>query len=70
MNNQKEKLAEKIGNEASNKEKDDIKREILREGKNDEAADDRDNAGSVASEETPQGREEAKKKTENEVKND
>jgi hypothetical protein len=54
-----------IGEQASGKEADEIQREILRQGENDEAADDKDIAGSADTSETPQGREEAKNDTRN-----
>lgn len=65
-NMNKEKLksltSDEIGEQASGKEADEIQREVLRHGKNDEAADDRDIAGSADRNETPQGREEIKTK--------
>ncbi len=51
-----------IGEQASGKDADEIQREMLRHGKNDEAADDRDIAGSADINETPQRREEIKTK--------
>lgn len=51
-----------IGEQASGKDADEIQREVLRHGENDEAADDRDIAGSADTSETPQGREEIKTK--------
>lgn len=51
---------EDISNEASLKEADEIQRESLRGGETVDDADESDVAGSSASEDTPQGREEAK----------
>jgi len=51
---------DKLGDEASLKNKDEIQREVLRGGKTPRDADDRDVAGSVDSDDTPHGREEAK----------
>ncbi|HMS43997.1 MAG TPA: hypothetical protein PKE69_27470 [Pyrinomonadaceae bacterium] len=64
MNKEKLKTltTDEIGEQASGKEADEIQREMLRHGKNDEAADDRDIAGSTDSNETPQRREEIKTK--------
>lgn len=50
----------KLGDEASLKDKDEIQREIRRGGENKGNADERDAAGSVRPDDTPQGREEAK----------
>jgi hypothetical protein len=52
--------SDKLGDEASLKDKDEIQREIRRGGKNDGDADERDAAGSASSDDTPHGREEAK----------
>lgn len=61
--------ADELAEQSSGKDADEIRREILRGGKNTEDADERDNAGSVDSSETPHGRDEAKNdsggKTEN-----
>lgn len=51
---------EDISNEASLKETDEIQRESLRGGETADDADESDIAGSPASEDTPQGREEIK----------
>jgi hypothetical protein len=51
---------DKLGDEASLKDKDEIQREVLRSGENKGEADERDAAGSASSDDTPQGREEAK----------
>jgi len=56
---------QKLADEASQKNIDEIQRETLRGDETKGNADDRDNAGNVESNETPQGREEAK----NDVKN-
>ena len=53
--------SEKVAAEASGKDADEIQREMKRGGASGEAADERDIAGSVESNDTPQGREEAKK---------
>jgi len=60
---------EEIGEQSSGKDADEIQREMLRNGKNDSAADNRDVAGSVDSDETPQGRNESKNNSENREKN-
>jgi hypothetical protein len=52
--------SDKLGDEASLKDKDEIQREIRRGGENEGDADERDAAGSASSDDTPQGREEAK----------
>ena len=52
--------SEQIAAEASGKDEDEIQREMKRGGATGEAADERDVAGSVDSDETPQGREENK----------
>ena len=52
--------AEKIAEEASSKEADEVYRQILRGDETDGGADDRDIAGSSDRNETPQGREETK----------
>ena len=52
--------SDKLGDEASLKDKDEIQREILRGGENKGNADDSDVAGSVSSDDTPHGREETK----------
>jgi hypothetical protein len=52
--------SDQLGDEASLKDKDDIQREIRRGGENKGEADERDVAGSASSDDTPQGREEAK----------
>ena len=57
--------AEKIAEEATNKESDEITREMLRGDANTDKqinADERDVVGSVDSDETPHGREETKHK--------
>jgi hypothetical protein len=59
-NKESELTIEEIGGQASNKDADEIKREILRGGETGEKADEKDNAGSVDSDETPHGREETK----------
>jgi hypothetical protein len=51
---------DKLSDEASLKDKDEIQREIRRGGENTGNADERDVAGSASSDDTPQGREEAK----------
>jgi hypothetical protein len=54
--------ADKISNEAANKEPDEVTREIARGSEqNKDNADDRDVAGSPETDETPHGREETKK---------
>jgi hypothetical protein len=64
MTNEQNKTADwspdKLGDEASLKDKDEIQREILRGGENKGDADERDVAGSVSSDDTPHGREETK----------
>lgn len=62
MNNEKLKslTIDEIGEQSSGKDADEIQREILRRGENDEAADDQDIAGSADTNDTPQGREEIK----------
>ncbi len=54
--------SDEIGEQASGKDADEVQREMLRQGENDEAADDRDIAGSADIDDTPQGREEIKTK--------
>ncbi len=54
--------AEKISAEASNKESDEIVRQIVRGDETEGDADERDIAGSADNTETPQGREETKNK--------
>ena len=56
--------AEKISEEASNKMPDEIHREMARGDETKGDADARDTAGSSDSIDTPQGREEAKKRAE------
>ncbi|MBS1792626.1 MAG: hypothetical protein JSS81_02160 [Acidobacteria bacterium] len=51
---------DELGAAASQKDRDEIKRQVLRGDESKGDPDDRDNAGKVASNETPQGREEAK----------
>jgi len=53
--------AEKVSEESANKSSDEITRQILRGNETEGDADDRDVIGGVDSDETPQGREEAKK---------
>jgi hypothetical protein len=54
--------ADKISDEAANKEPDEVTREIARGGEdNKDNADDRDIVGSPERDETPHGREETKK---------
>lgn len=68
MTNENDKAADntgewspdKLGDEASLKDEDDIRREFLRGDESKGDPDERDNAGSAGSDETPQGREEAK----------
>lgn len=55
--------AEKLAEEATNKQSDDITREMLRGDETKGNPDERDIAGSSKSVETPQGREEEKQKT-------
>lgn len=64
MNNEKLKslTTDEIGEQSSGKDADEVQREMLRHGKNDEAADDRDVAGSADIDDTPQGHEEIKTK--------
>lgn len=69
MQNEKNNLTiEEVGEQSSGKEADEIQREILRNGRNDQTADNKDIAGSVDSDETPQGRNEAKNESENQEK--
>lgn len=56
--------AEQVSDEASNRMSDEIHREIARGDETKGDADERDAAGSSASIDTPQGREEAKTRTE------
>jgi len=51
---------QQIANEASQKDDDEIQRQTLRGDETEGNPDNRDNAGSVDTKETPQGREEAK----------
>jgi len=53
----------KLADEASQKDEDEIQRQTLRGDETEGNPDNRDNAGSVESDETPQGREEAKNDT-------
>ena len=55
--------SEKIVEEASSRQSDEITREILRGDESKGNPDERDIVGSVSSNETPQGREETKYKT-------
>ena len=55
--------AEQLTNESTNKPSDEMLREVLRGDESEGNANDRDIVGSVDSQETPQGREEAKKDT-------
>lgn len=52
---------EEVSEESVNKPSDEITREVLRGDETEGDADERDIAGSVDSDETPHGREEAKK---------
>lgn len=54
--------AEKISEEATNKDSDEIVRQMRRGDETDGRADERDSAGSAEKNETPQGREETKNK--------
>jgi hypothetical protein len=51
---------EKLGDEASQKDEDEIQRQTLRGDETKGNPDNRDHAGSVETDETPQGREESK----------
>jgi len=51
---------QKLGEEASQKDEDEIQRQTLRGDETEGNPDKRDNAGSIDSDETPHGREEAK----------
>lgn len=51
---------QQVANEASQKDEDEIQRQALRGDETKGNPDNRDNAGNVDSNETPQGREEAK----------
>jgi hypothetical protein len=51
---------EKLSKEASQKDEDEIRRQTLRGDESKGNPDNRDNAGSADSKDTPQGREEAK----------
>ena len=53
--------AEKLSEEGVNQMPDEMMRQILRADENGEKADDRDVVGSADTNETPQGREEAKR---------
>jgi hypothetical protein len=53
--------AEKVSEEGVNQMPDEMMRQILRADENDETADERDVVGSADRNETPQGREEAKR---------
>jgi hypothetical protein len=55
-----EDIADNIAGEASNKDADEIQRQVLRGDETEGDPNDRDNAGSAHSNETWQGREEAK----------
>ncbi len=55
--------SEKIVEEAANRQSDEITREILRGDETKGEPDERDIAGNVSTDETPQGREETKYKT-------
>lgn len=62
---------EEVSEESTNKPADEITREVLRGSETKSDADNRDLVGGVDSNETPQGREEAKKdETRGEVEND
>jgi len=56
----KDLTAEEIGEQASLKDKDEIKRQVLRGDESKGNPDERDNAGAPDPDETPHGREEAK----------
>jgi hypothetical protein len=63
MQNEKEREGwdiKKLSDEASQKDDDEIQRQTLRGDESKGNPDNRDNAGSVASDDTPQGREESK----------
>ena len=55
--------AKEIAEQAANKEPDEIKREILRDGESGETADEKDVAGSPDKDDTMYGREQAKQQT-------
>lgn len=55
--------SDKLGEEASLKSEDEIKRELLRGNEGEGNADQRDNAGAPNREDTPHGREETKNDT-------
>ena len=55
--------AEKIAEEAANRQSDEITREFLRGDETEGNPDERDIAGSIPSDETPRGREETKYQT-------
>jgi hypothetical protein len=54
---------QQLSDEASQKDEDEIQRQTLRGDESKGNPDNRDNAGSIDSDETPQGREEAKNDT-------
>ena len=58
--NQEDWNIKKLADEASQKDEDEIQRQTLRGDETKGNPDNRDNAGSVQSDETPQGREESK----------
>lgn len=60
MTNEQNWSPDKLGDEASLKDKDEIQREMRRGGENEGGAGERDVAGAASSDDTPQGREEAK----------
>lgn len=65
MNNQKDPAptsAEELGRESSNREPDDILRQLLRKDESKGDPDDRDVAGTVEHKDTAHGREETKNK--------
>lgn len=67
MENQQDKWkSDELGDEASLKNEDEIKREILRGNVSEGDADERDNAGAPDTEDTPHGREETKNDTDEE----
>lgn len=59
--------AEQLAGEASNRTSDEIQREMARGDETEGDPDERDEAGSSASIDTPQGREEAKTRAEGET---
>lgn len=52
--------AEELSKQASQQDEDEIQRQLKRGGERQDDANDRDDAGTSASKDTPQGREEAK----------